>query len=140
MVTTAQEGPCSIDSLKSNIAVLEPDKQVTVLGIEGSANKIGVGVLRYNPATPRYVPPPVLSIFPVPPLLCILLLLKLTPAILPASSRILQRWRIVRNPVKPSQNLHQSPRLWLPPPRDGLAPPEPHRRPDKDCPEGGVRR
>lgn len=68
MVTTAKEGPCSIDSLKSNIAVLEPDKQVTVLGIEGSANKIGVGVLRYNPATPRCVPPPVLSIFPVPPL------------------------------------------------------------------------
>ncbi|GMH95576.1 hypothetical protein TrVE_jg3667 [Triparma verrucosa] len=52
MVTTAKDGPCSIDSLKSNIAVLEPDKQVTVLGIEGSANKIGVGVLRYNPATP----------------------------------------------------------------------------------------
>ena len=38
--------------LKSNLPVPDAGKGITVLGLEGSANKIGVGVLRYNAATP----------------------------------------------------------------------------------------
>ena len=44
-------GPCSVTPLKSNLPVPNATKGITVLGLEGSANKIGVGVLRYNPAT-----------------------------------------------------------------------------------------
>ena len=50
MDQTKYAGPCSIVPLKSNLPVPDP-KPLTVLGVEGSANKIGVGVLRYNPPT-----------------------------------------------------------------------------------------
>ena len=54
--------------LVDNLPVLEPVTEVLALGIEGSANKVGVGLVRYNPsvgdysilANPRetYVTPP----------------------------------------------------------------------------------
>mmetsp|Transcript_28635 Transcript_28635/g.42526 ORF Transcript_28635/g.42526 Transcript_28635/m.42526 type:complete len:394 (-) Transcript_28635:316-1497(-) len=46
--TTAPDGPCSIIPLH-NLPIPNNDKEVVVLGIEGSANKVGVAVLRYAP-------------------------------------------------------------------------------------------
>ncbi len=61
MTLTANDAPCS-DSI-GNLAVPPPSAyniktnaagQTTVLGIEGSANKVGVGVLRYDPSSKTY--------------------------------------------------------------------------------------
>ena len=58
MIQTAADGPCSADSIQ-NLPIPEallhgkykPNKNgdTIVLGIEGSANKVGVGVLKYSP-------------------------------------------------------------------------------------------
>jgi N6-L-threonylcarbamoyladenine synthase len=58
-VPTATDAPCSALSL-DNLPLPPPSHKVNtkgetiVLGIEGSANKCGVGVLRYNPADSTY--------------------------------------------------------------------------------------
>ena len=59
MIQTAVDGPCSADSIQ-NLPVPEasfhgkykPNKNgdTIVLGLEGSANKVGVGVLKYSPS------------------------------------------------------------------------------------------
>jgi N6-L-threonylcarbamoyladenine synthase len=46
---TATEPACPISPLLSQLPLPHPSTTVTVLGIEGSANKVGVGVLRYSP-------------------------------------------------------------------------------------------
>jgi N6-L-threonylcarbamoyladenine synthase len=52
--STAQDAPCPIAHL-GNLPLPHPDKEIIVLGIEGSANKVAVGVLRYSPLpTPNY--------------------------------------------------------------------------------------
>ena len=75
IIKTATDGPCSIETL-GNLPIPSPssllyrtnDKgETVVLGIEGSANKVGVSVLVYNPnrqtyeikSNPRktYIPP-----------------------------------------------------------------------------------
>lgn len=61
MTLTASDAPCS-DTI-GNLPVPPPSVhnihtneagQTTVLGIEGSANKVGVGVLRYDPSSKTY--------------------------------------------------------------------------------------
>jgi len=61
MTSTATDGACP-DTI-GNLPVPPPSKynirtnakgQTTVIGIEGSANKVGVGVLRYDPQTKTY--------------------------------------------------------------------------------------
>jgi N6-L-threonylcarbamoyladenine synthase len=59
--STAQDGPCQADAidnlpLPTNVkyAIRDPDGKTIVLGIEGSANKVGVGVLQYDPQTREY--------------------------------------------------------------------------------------
>jgi len=65
MVSTATDPPCPIEPLHnlpipppSHFAHLyKPNKingQTIILGIEGSANKCGVGILAYNPKTSTY--------------------------------------------------------------------------------------
>ncbi len=59
MIQTAVDGPCSADSIQ-NLPIPDPsilgnyernkNGDTIVLGIEGSANKVGVGVLKYSPA------------------------------------------------------------------------------------------
>jgi N6-L-threonylcarbamoyladenine synthase len=48
--STATDGPCCAKVLVDNLPLPEAfrHRDVIVLGIEGSANKVGVGVLRYN--------------------------------------------------------------------------------------------
>ena len=47
--STAQDAPCPAKPLVDNLPLPPNDKPfTTVLGIEGSANKVGVGVLRYS--------------------------------------------------------------------------------------------
>jgi len=59
MASTATDSPCSALNL-DNLPIPPPTHKVNsrgetiVLGIEGSANKIGVGVLRYSPKTQTY--------------------------------------------------------------------------------------
>lgn len=61
MVKTAEDGPCSADAIE-NLPFPSPtvyqqqqdDKSTIVLGIEGSANKVGVGVLKYSPKNNTY--------------------------------------------------------------------------------------
>ena len=60
-VTTATEGPCSADAIDNlplptppPYRIRDPDGHTYVLGIEGSANKVGVGVLKYSPDTNEY--------------------------------------------------------------------------------------
>ena len=46
--------PCPLDAL-GNLPLPHPSKRVTIIGIEGSANKVAVGVLRYDPyPSPHY--------------------------------------------------------------------------------------
>ena len=65
IIKTAIDAPVPITDPNFNLAIpkLPPDKQypidpttghTIVVGIEGSANKVGVGVLRYDPATQSY--------------------------------------------------------------------------------------
>jgi N6-L-threonylcarbamoyladenine synthase len=58
MIQTAADGPCSADSIQnlpipdaSLLGKYKPNKNgdTIVLGLEGSANKVGVGVLKYSP-------------------------------------------------------------------------------------------
>ena len=58
MIQTAVDGPCSADSIQnlpipdpSELGNYKPNKNgdTIVLGLEGSANKVGVGVLKYSP-------------------------------------------------------------------------------------------
>lgn len=59
MIQTAIDGPCSADSIQ-NLPIPEvalygnykPNKygDTIVLGLEGSANKVGVGILKYSPS------------------------------------------------------------------------------------------
>lgn len=58
---TTQDGPCSADAIGNlplptppPYKVRDPDGSTTVIGIEGSANKVGVGVLRYDPKDSTY--------------------------------------------------------------------------------------
>lgn len=59
-VSTAQEGPCSAAALDNlplptpSYRIRDPDGRTIVLGMEGSANKIGVGVLSYDPQAATY--------------------------------------------------------------------------------------
>lgn len=58
MIQTATDGPCSADSIQ-NLPIPDPallgnykpnkNGDTIVLGLEGSANKVGVGVLKYSP-------------------------------------------------------------------------------------------
>ena len=58
--TTASDAPCPADAI-GNLPLPEPTYDIrdaqgrtAVLGIEGSANKVGVGVLIYDPKTNEY--------------------------------------------------------------------------------------
>ncbi len=62
MIQTAVDGPCSADSIQnlpipdpSELGNYKPNKNgdTIVLGLEGSANKVGVGVLKYSPDSPN---------------------------------------------------------------------------------------
>ena len=62
MIQTAADGPCSADSIQnlpipeaSLLGNYKPNKNgdTIVLGLEGSANKVGVGVLKYSPLKRR---------------------------------------------------------------------------------------
>ena len=56
--STATDGPCSAKALVDNLPLppisTNNKETVTVLGIEGSANKVGVGVLRWTKADHSY--------------------------------------------------------------------------------------
>jgi len=57
--STATDGPCSASALIDNLPLppslpINSKPTVTILGIEGSANKVGVGVLRYSRADNTY--------------------------------------------------------------------------------------
>lgn len=62
MIRTAADGPCTADAI-SNLPlpvpppykIRDPSGLTYVLGIEGSANKVGVGVLEYNPDERTYL-------------------------------------------------------------------------------------
>lgn len=64
LARTATDGPCRSDSIKNLPLPLDSPKtykpnkngHTIVLGIEGSANKCGVGVLKYSPAGPNGAP------------------------------------------------------------------------------------
>lgn len=57
---TASDDPCPADAIgnlplpEPSYDVRDPDGRTAVLGIEGSANKVGVGVLVYDPRTKQY--------------------------------------------------------------------------------------
>lgn len=59
-VPTATDAPCSVLSLEHNLPIPPPSHKTNekgetiVLGIEGSANKVGVGVLKYSPSSQTY--------------------------------------------------------------------------------------
>jgi N6-L-threonylcarbamoyladenine synthase len=62
-VSTAKDGPCQADAIDNlplpttaTYEIRDPDggNKTIVLGIEGSANKVGVGVLQYDPQTREY--------------------------------------------------------------------------------------
>lgn len=59
-LSTAKDGPCSADAIENlplppaHYDIRDPSGNTVVLGIEGSANKVGVGVLQYKPATREY--------------------------------------------------------------------------------------
>ena len=62
MIKTAADGPCSADCIQnlpipdpSILGNYKPNKNgdTIVLGLEGSANKVGVGVLKYSPPKKR---------------------------------------------------------------------------------------
>ena len=48
--TTATEPPCPLSPLTSQLPLPHPTKPVTVLGIEGSANKVSAAILTYTPS------------------------------------------------------------------------------------------
>lgn len=57
--STAKDGPCSAKALVDNLplpSTIHHNRRdtITVLGIEGSANKVGVGVLRWTKADHSY--------------------------------------------------------------------------------------
>ena len=60
-VSTAKDGPCSADAVHNlplpppSYRIRDPDGTTIVLGIEGSANKVGVGVLQYKPDSREYL-------------------------------------------------------------------------------------
>ena len=60
-LSTAQEGPCKVSAIENlplpppNYEINDPEGRTIVLGIEGSANKIGVGVLQYDPIQQTYL-------------------------------------------------------------------------------------
>jgi N6-L-threonylcarbamoyladenine synthase len=58
MIATATDGPCSADigNLPFPMAThrTNANGETIVLGIEGSANKVGVGVVRYSPSTQAF--------------------------------------------------------------------------------------
>lgn len=57
---TATDGPCSADAIENlplpaqPSAILNKYGKTVVLGMEGSANKVGVGVVEYDPSTHSY--------------------------------------------------------------------------------------
>ena len=59
-VSTALEGPCPAAAIENlpipppAYRILDPSGCTCVLGIEGSANKVGVGVVRYDPSKDTY--------------------------------------------------------------------------------------
>jgi N6-L-threonylcarbamoyladenine synthase len=59
-LSTAKDSPCSVDAIENlplpppTYKICDPAGNTIVLGIEGSANKVGVGVLQYKPATREY--------------------------------------------------------------------------------------
>jgi N6-L-threonylcarbamoyladenine synthase len=59
-VSTAKDGPCQAESIQNlplpppTYTIRDPEGRTIVLGIEGSANKVGVGVLQYSPSTKSY--------------------------------------------------------------------------------------
>jgi len=53
METTATEPPCPLGPLH-NLPLPHPNETTVILGIEGSANKVGVGILKYCPNTRTY--------------------------------------------------------------------------------------
>jgi N6-L-threonylcarbamoyladenine synthase len=59
-LSTAKDSPCSADAIANlplpppTYKICDPGGNTIVLGIEGSANKVGVGVLQYKPATREY--------------------------------------------------------------------------------------
>lgn len=59
-VSTAKDGPCSGDAINNlplpppSYKIRDPEGRTIVIGIEGSANKCGVGVLMYKPDTREY--------------------------------------------------------------------------------------
>ena len=53
MEATATEPPCPLGPLH-NLPLPHPNETTVILGIEGSANKVGVGILHYCPVTQTY--------------------------------------------------------------------------------------
>lgn len=53
MEATATEPPCPLGPLH-NLPIPHPNETTVILGIEGSANKVGVGILRFCPNTQTY--------------------------------------------------------------------------------------
>lgn len=60
--TTAADAPCSADAIHNlplphppPYRIRDPAGRTIVLGIEGSANKVGVGVLQYDPVKREYI-------------------------------------------------------------------------------------
>lgn len=60
-VSTTSDGPCPVDGVNNlplpfppSYTIRDPDGRTIVLGIEGSANKCGVGVLLYDPSKRSY--------------------------------------------------------------------------------------
>lgn len=60
-MSTPREGPCPADAIENlpipippPYTIRDPDGLTYVLGIEGSANKVGVAVLKYDPFTRAY--------------------------------------------------------------------------------------
>lgn len=61
-MSTAMDGPCDAGILQNlplptppPYKVRDPEGSTYVLGMEGSANKVGVGVLKYIPSTNQYI-------------------------------------------------------------------------------------
>ena len=53
MEATATEPPCPLGPLH-NLPLPHPNETTVILGIEGSANKVGVGILHYCPISKTY--------------------------------------------------------------------------------------
>lgn len=60
ITTTASDAPCPADAIgnvplpKPKYEIRDAEGRTAVIGIEGSANKVGVGVLIYDPKTNEY--------------------------------------------------------------------------------------